>query len=130
MNVQQTSQFRCARLLCVEYPSCLQATRASTLKNPALHTVPHLRFRQTSIRPSFGRVPPTSLMLPSLQAMFNKISTCKQYRAENIKFVTTDASSEHISMQIGTYAWHMPHQHLHHGHLDRNHKFQFLGWLP
>ena len=47
-----------------------------------------------------------------------------------IKLVATDASSAHTSMQVGTYVWHMPHQHLHHGHLDRNHKFQFLDWLP
>ena len=31
--------------------------------------MPHLLFRQTSTRPSFGRVPPISLILPSLQAI-------------------------------------------------------------
>ena len=56
-------------LLFPEYPSCLQATLASTLPQASSHTVPHLPFRQTSTRPSFGWVPPTSLILPSVQAI-------------------------------------------------------------
>jgi len=56
-------------LLCPEYPSCLQATLASTLSHESSQTVPHLLYRQTSMRPAFGRVPPTNLMPPSVQAM-------------------------------------------------------------
>ena len=59
--------------LCLEYPSCLQATLASTASQPLSHTVPHALLWQTSTCPSFGRVPPTSLMIPSgIQAMIKQ----------------------------------------------------------
>lgn len=60
--------YECAEVcnvLCPEYPSCLQATFASGTPHMSSHTVPHLPFRQTSTRPSFGRVPPISLIPPS-----------------------------------------------------------------
>jgi len=54
-------------LLVPEYPSCLQATRASKELQKSSHTVPHMLKRHISTRPRSGLVPPTSLMLPWLQ---------------------------------------------------------------
>lgn len=50
-----------------ENPSCLQTTLASTLSHPSSHTVPHVSFRQISTRPSRSVLPPTSLVLFSVQ---------------------------------------------------------------
>ena len=61
--------FHEADLLCPENPSCLQATLASTVPQASSHTVPHLLFRQTSTRPSFGWLPPANLIPPSVQAI-------------------------------------------------------------
>ena len=50
-----------------ENPSCLQATIASKPDQKSSHTVPQTSFQQTSTRPSYWLVPPTSLMSPSSQ---------------------------------------------------------------
>ncbi|KAJ8407596.1 hypothetical protein AAFF_G00274530 [Aldrovandia affinis] len=49
-------------MACMEYPShsCRQATMASFVVHPSLHTVPHLDPTLTSTRPSVTVRPPTS----------------------------------------------------------------------
>ena len=61
----------CNSILCSEYPSCLQATAASTVPQKSSQTVPHTRFKQTSTLPSYWLVPPTNLISPSVHSLWH-----------------------------------------------------------
>ena len=52
----------------VEYPCCLQTTRASSLPHKSSHTVPHLPLKQISTLPSDRALPPASRISPLEQA--------------------------------------------------------------
>ena len=62
-----------------ENPSCLQATVASKVDQKSSHTVPQTSFQQISTRPSYGVVPPTSLMSPSSQTPGGNIVSLSSY---------------------------------------------------
>ena len=50
--------------LCLEKPSCLQTTFASSLPQPTSHTVCHLSKWHTSTRPSLATAPPINRTSP------------------------------------------------------------------
>lgn len=57
-----------------EKPSCLQTTVASGVPQKSSHTVPQVKFKQTSTRPSVRLLPPISLMSPLSHATTHKSS--------------------------------------------------------
>ena len=53
----------------MEYPSCLQTTRASGVPQKSSHTVPHWELRQISTLPWVSEDPPTNLIAPKLHTI-------------------------------------------------------------
>ena len=60
-----------------EYPSCRQATLASTVDHPLPHTVPQSPFRHTSTLPSILVEPFLSLILPWVHPVRHRGEVCR-----------------------------------------------------